>query len=206
MVSISLSSKGGSFKGLEPGVHNARCDLIADLGMQDAGKYGMKHKIYLRFSVPDQTGETEDGEKFQFSIGCKYTASLGKKANLRKALESWRGKPFTEEELENFELTNLLNAPATLVVGTYLDKEGNERPALQNIIRCKQPVGELIRPAVAFSTESTAEELKEAPEWLRNILLEAKGETPAAEEQEKQHEAAQQAEDDYQDGDDDIPF
>jgi hypothetical protein len=39
-----------------------------------------------------------------------YTLSLSDKANLRKDLESWRGKQFTDAELEGFELKNLVGA------------------------------------------------------------------------------------------------
>lgn len=207
MVKIPVSGKSGSFKGLEPGIYNARCDLVADLGMQDTGKYGMKHKVYLRFSVPDQTGEREDGTKFQMSIGSKFTATLSKRATLRKVLESWRGRPFTEEELENFELTNLLNAPATLVVGSYTDKEGNPRPSIDNVLKCKSPVDELLEKAIAVSAESPEEDLAKVPEWLRNTILEAAGgHTPAGAEQESQS-AAHQAEDEAGWADpDDIPF
>jgi hypothetical protein len=38
-----------------------------------------------------------------------YTLSLGEKASLRKDLESWRGKSFTDDELRGFDLTNLLD-------------------------------------------------------------------------------------------------
>jgi hypothetical protein len=40
----------------------------------------------------------------------RYTASLNEKATLRKDLESWRGKPFTKEELAAFDLEKLLGA------------------------------------------------------------------------------------------------
>jgi hypothetical protein len=201
-VSIKLTQESGGFRGLEPGIYNARCDLIADLGMQDTGKYGLKHKVYIRFAVPDQTGEDKDGNKFQMSIGSKFTASLGKKANLRKVLEGWRGKPFTEEELEGFELTKLLNAPATIVVGTYLDREGKERPSLENVLKCKSEVDGLLRKPVAYGPESTQAELAEAPEWLRDAIIAGKGDAPDAddEEEQTQHAARQASEDD------DIPF
>lgn len=203
MTSITVKAGGSGFKGLEPGIYTARCDLIADLGMQETN-FGLKHKVYIRFSVPDETGETEDGEKFQMSIGKKFTASLGKRANLRKALESWRGKPFSEEELGGFELTKLLNAPATLVVGSYV-QEGVERPSIENTLKAKGTVGELIRAPVAVGLDSTEAELAEIPEWLRNTILEARGDK-AGEAESQNHAAAQAQDEEEYASDDDIPF
>lgn len=205
MVNIKVSGKHeGGFRGLETGIYNARCDLIADLGMQETN-FGEKHKLYIRFAVPDQELEDKDGNKFQMSIGTTLTASLSKKANLRKMLESWRGKPFSEEELEGFELTKLLDAPATLVVGSYL-KDGEERAKLDNVIKCKAQVGALIRTPAAFSTESSAKELAEAPEWIREKITEQMANGHAAGEAEQQNGAAHQADEDAGFADDDIPF
>ena len=35
---------------------------------------------------------------------------------MRKDLESWRGRPFTDSELEGFDLDNLLSVPAMISV------------------------------------------------------------------------------------------
>jgi hypothetical protein len=201
MPSINVSS-GGGFKGLEPGIYHARCDLIADLGVRET-QYGDKHKVYIRFTVPDQVVEKEDGEKFQMSIGTQITASLGKKANLRKMLEAWRGKPFTDEELKGFDLTKLLNAPATLVVSTYM-ADGEPKPKIENVLRCKQEVGALLRAPVSYSVESTDAELADAPPWIREIIEEQRA--AAGNEQQNQAAAHQADEDEGYAGDDGIPF
>jgi hypothetical protein len=208
MVAIMVSGKGdGNFKGIDPGVHNARCDLIADLGMQET-KFGQKHKLYVHFAVPGMEAEDKDGRKFQMGIGQSFTASLSPKSNLRKALEAWRGKPFSDEEVEGFDITKLLNAPATIVVGTFISN-GEERSKLDNILKCRTSVGELIRKPVAYSTESTKAELAEAPQWIREKIeeqLALKGATTggfsdADEELQRQYEQAHSQQDE-----DDIPF
>jgi hypothetical protein len=51
-----------------------------------------------------------------FTVHKRYTISLGTKANLYQDLVSWRSKPFTEAELQGFELKNLLDVPAYLSV------------------------------------------------------------------------------------------
>ncbi len=49
-------------------------------------------------------------------IGSRFTSSLSPKALLRQHLESWRGRPFTEQELMGFDLINLLGVPALISV------------------------------------------------------------------------------------------
>jgi hypothetical protein len=203
MVKIMVSASSEGHKGLEPGIYNARCDLIADLGMQETD-FGIKPKIYIRFAVPDQVLEDQDGNKFQMSIGRSVTASLSKKSNLRKMLEGWRGKPFTDEELKAFEITKLLNAPATLVVATFVTPSGEERSKIENVLRCKAEVGTLLRTPAAYSAESSNKELEDAPEWIRTAIQAGqKGGTDEEAELElqRQHEAACAATDE-----DDIPF
>jgi len=45
-----------------------------------------------------------------FAIFKNYTLSWSEKANLRLDLQSWRGKPFTNEEMRRFDLETVLGA------------------------------------------------------------------------------------------------
>jgi len=56
-------------------------------------------------------------------IGKTYTVSLHENANLRGDLESWRGRPFTREELDGFDISKLLGVPCMVNV-THTDKNG----------------------------------------------------------------------------------
>jgi hypothetical protein len=60
-------------------------------------------KIVLLFELCNETIE-RDGKTAPISINKEYTLSLGKKSVLRKHLETWRGRPFTDEELKGFEV------------------------------------------------------------------------------------------------------
>jgi hypothetical protein len=44
-----------------------------------------------------------------FLVRRRYTCSLHEKATLRRDLESWRGRAFTDKELEAFDLESLLS-------------------------------------------------------------------------------------------------
>jgi len=116
MALIAKESSGNSFTPIPPGVHLACCYRIVDLGTQKTtyqGKDNFLHKILIQFEIhgDDDNGMplmTSQGEPM--SISKRYTLSLGDKASLRKDLQSWRGKPFTADELRGFELQNLLGA------------------------------------------------------------------------------------------------
>lgn len=119
MALIASDSGGGDFKPVPQGVHTGRCFRVIDLGTQPKqfqGKItGKARKVMLTWEL---FGEDEEGNPLvmeagnaagkPLSIGKRYTLSLGKKADLRSHLESWRGRAFTDEELKGFDLKNIL--------------------------------------------------------------------------------------------------
>lgn len=201
-VSISVSESGGNdreFKVLPAGPHNAACQLIADLGLQET-PYGDKHKVYFRFEVPGERIQYEkEGVEYDvpMSIGATYTLSLNERANLRKFLEAWRGKQFTKEELEGFELTNLLGKPVMLIVTNKVDKEGKTRAYIDTATRSTGPV-ELESEPQAFGPSSP--DLEQAPNWIQEAI--GKGRQRAVADEAKSHVS----EPDVPVTDDDIPF
>lgn len=116
-MSLTASDAGGGdFKMIPPGVHIGRCFRIVDLGTQEETYEGdtkllPKLAIYWELHGEDEEGNplmTDNGEPM--FIWQEYTRSLGQKAKLRSALESWRGRPFTEDELKGFDVSKLINA------------------------------------------------------------------------------------------------
>lgn len=122
---------GGDFTPVPQGTHFAVCDQVVDLGKQaiKSQMYGdsIKHQVYIRWQIPAERAEWQDGEGVKHEgpavIGKTYTLSLGDKANLRKDLQAWRGKPFTPDELRGFDIAKLLGAPATITI-THTEKDG----------------------------------------------------------------------------------
>lgn len=57
-----------------------------------------------------------EGKEMPITTSRFYTNSLGEKANLRRDLEGWRGKAFTEDELQRFDLMNILGKPCMLTI------------------------------------------------------------------------------------------
>lgn len=97
----------------ETGNWPATCIRIIDLGTQEReyqGKTSYRRQSLIIWEIAGQA----DSEGRPLTISKAYTASLGEKANLRKDLESWRGRPFTSEELGGFNVKNILGKPCLL--------------------------------------------------------------------------------------------
>lgn len=85
----------------------------------------------------------DDGQPYV--VSGFYTNSLNEKSRLRPMLESWRGRPFTEEELDGFDLQNVLGKPCLLSVihkdgkarvsGASALTKGMDKPAAKNELK-----------------------------------------------------------------------
>ena len=112
-------SGGKEFEQAAAGNHVARCIGMIDIGTHESeyqGKTTYARKIVLRFELPNEVMAEGEYAGKPFIVGKYYTASLSEKANLRKDLESWRGRPFTEEELMGFDSKNVLDKPCMVNV------------------------------------------------------------------------------------------
>lgn len=111
MSLIAKNSGGGDFELAPEGSFIARCYRIIDLGTQDTeynGERRRQQKVILTFELLDPNALMKDGRPF--SVSKRYTNSLNEKSQLRKDLQAWRGKRFTDEELEGFDLTKVIGA------------------------------------------------------------------------------------------------
>jgi hypothetical protein len=142
---------GGDFEQCPAGSFAARCYQIIDLGHQTfewKGEAKVAPKVRITWELNEMM---QDGRPF--SISREYTAYIGDKANLRKDLEAWRGRPFTTAELGNFSLENVLGAPCLLGVVHKPSKDGSKVYANVGSIMAL-PKGmacpELVNPAVKF--------------------------------------------------------
>jgi len=132
MALIAKSSGESTFVPVPQGMHLARCYRIIDMGTQKSEYQGqVKHlsKVMLQFEIHGNDDDnkpivTQKGEPM--SISKNFTLSLAEKATLRKDLQTWRGREFTEDELRGFELKNVLGAWAMISVIKALGNNGKE--------------------------------------------------------------------------------
>lgn len=98
----TLVAKGSDskFKPHPEGQFVAQCVDAIDLGERVEEFAGKPKKLAHKCALVFRTGEknAETGE--YIDIGREFTVSMGEKANLRKFLESWRGKKYTPDQIE----------------------------------------------------------------------------------------------------------
>lgn len=117
-MAIYAEKSEGEYKQVAPGTYVARCISMIEIGTikEDfQGQIKNVQKVQIRWELPTEL-EVFDSAKGEqpFSVSKTYTLSMHEKSNLRKDLESWRGKGFTEEEARKFDITKLLEKTCIL--------------------------------------------------------------------------------------------
>ena len=160
------------------GSYPAVCCGLVDIGTQhvnykDAEKE--QKQITVMWELVGETIERPDGTSEARAISKTYTKSLSERSSLYKDLVSWRGREFTAEEMNAFDLRSVLGAPCLLSIvhrktdnGTYANISG-----IMRLPRgMEPPKGE--RKALLFDVEDCVpEELARLPEWLQKRVRES---------------------------------
>lgn len=122
------------------------------------------------FELPN---ELVEGTEDPMTIGKEYTCSLSEKANLRKDLAGWRGRDFTEAELQGFDVANVVGQPCVLSVINYTKQNGSTGSKINSL--SKLPKGSTCPPAVhkpiVYEIEHGRNDVFQAlPEWIRKKI------------------------------------
>ena len=119
-MAIYAEKHEGEFQQVKPGTYLARCFSMIEIGTvkeEFQGQEKSVQKVQIRWELPTEMAvfNSDKGEE-PFSVSKTYTLSMHEKSNLRKDLESWRGKGFTEEEARKFDLEVLIGKPCLLSI------------------------------------------------------------------------------------------
>lgn len=131
-MSIIAKASGTNFIPAPAGTHSAVCVDVVDLGMLEVafgGKKKTQHKIRIVWQIEEVMADNKP-----FIVQKRYTLSLHEKAALRKDLESWRGRGFTPQELEGFDVETIINVPCLLNV-IHTVKDGSTYANVSSIMR-----------------------------------------------------------------------
>ena len=150
IIAKQSNNSMSDFKLPPAGSFMARLYRIIDIGTQTTewmGKKKMQRKIIAMFELH---GEDNDGQPLQTAEGKplivskRYTLSLDEKATLRKDLEAWRGKAFTQEELDGFNLEVLLGkcCMVSITHSTYDGKEYANIASISQVPAALKKLGE----------------------------------------------------------------
>ncbi len=117
-MALIPKSGGNDFAITPAGMHKARLIRVVDQGTQEISyndEVQHKHKIFMLWELPECLIEEEGEFKGKpFTAALFPTLSLHKKSVLRPLLVSWRGKDFTQEEEDTFNVLDLLDKTFTL--------------------------------------------------------------------------------------------
>ena len=197
------------------GSHPARCYQIIDMGTHtEDGAFGITTNRKIRFSweLPDELHVFDEAKGPQpFAVHRMVNFVLGPRSNFQKMLESWRGRAFTEDELENFEIKKVLGATCMVAVvhavrttQTYANVDSvSPLPAKWKAIMAA-PVNTPVYYEIEMGQNAI---FKSLPEWLRVQIAKC---NEWAGEKTEVGEGPSEEEDPFQgtekDGADDIPF
>lgn len=176
MSLIAKSNGGSAMSPIEAGTHPAVCYGLIDIGEQLNAKYNkLARKCIVMFEIPGETFTDADGREMPRTINITYTMSLHEKSALYRDLISWRGRPFTDEELAGFNLVNIVGAPCLLSI-VHNERNGNTYADINGIM--KLPKGFLATPPardkIIFDLdEAPLETIDSLPVWVQNRIRES---------------------------------
>ena len=118
MCPLMSKAKSGVRPPLIPeGTYHAVCYGVVDLGTQET-QFGPKQKVAIFWELPEERMDVvdQDGEKVSKPrvISGKFNNTINIKALLGQLLTSWRGKPFSQDEKDNFNLFDIIGANCLL--------------------------------------------------------------------------------------------
>lgn len=150
MPLIAKAGPAGTHELPPTGNTQAVCAFVEDMGMEhDEVNDKWSHKVVILWELAERM---KDGRPFMLSRS--YTLSLHEKATLRKDLESWRGKRFSEAELAGFDLEKLIGVNCLLNVVSYQKKNGEEGRKIAAV----SPAMKGMNPLMPVT--------EKAPEWI----------------------------------------
>lgn len=173
---MSIKVSGSTREIIPAGNYVARCYSMIHVGTVPntfGNETKLINKVLITWELPTLVYEYEEQE-YSSTIFKEYTLSLSSKANLRRDLESWRGKAFTEEEAEDFDLTKLLGVPCMLNVIHKTSGTGKVNAIVSTISRipegldCPAPM----REKIEFNFEEKFDEavIEEMPDFIKNKI------------------------------------
>ena len=209
MSMIASDNQGSSIPKLEGGVYTAISSAIVDLGLQKSEKFQKTQRKFMM--IWNLLGEEVEvnGEKLPRQLSKEYSFSLNEKSTLRKDLQAWRGKAFTEEELRGFNILNVLNVPCQLQV-LLEERNGRQYNNIASIMALpKGSQVEKLENTYYFDIETMDSwtNWNKIPQWIRDRIKKAENyQTTGLEEYVTgtQEEVTETTE--YVTPEDDLPF
>jgi hypothetical protein len=137
-MAIIAKKPESSFTPAPEGLHHAVCVDVVDLGIVPSS-FGDKHKVRIVWQIEEENIET----RRRFEARKQFNLSLHEKATLRKDLESWRGRKFTDDELKGFDLEKLIAANCQIQVVHDIGEDASIWANVQAVVPAPKNVAKL---------------------------------------------------------------
>jgi len=185
---MAKNNEGPEREPIPEGLYLGVCYLIADLGTHTDERWNKDiRKVQIGWEIPElppiEYQDKDTGERIsrRQAVWKRYTLSLHEKAALRKHLESWRGKAFTQDELYGFDLQKVLGASCQLqIIHNTSDKSGKVYANVANVIQVPKGTTavEVKNELQWFSFDEllsgqVSEITPGIPEWMQNVIKES---------------------------------
>lgn len=130
----------------------AQCVDAIDLGEKVEDYPGMPEKLTQKCALVFRTGEKNPQNGEFIDVAQEFTVSMNEKANLRKALESWRGQAYSEAQcVDGVPLHKLAGSWALIGVAQKTSKKGRVYAVVQSIVGVPKAMREAVPTFPAYS-------------------------------------------------------
>lgn len=129
-----VAKKESTFTPAPEGQWRAVCCDVVDLGMVKTewnGTTKTQHKIRVVFQIEEINPENNK----PFLIQQRFTLSMHEKAALRKFLESWRGKSYTEDQANQGIDVELMVGQNAVIQIAHTNRNGNTWADILSIMK-----------------------------------------------------------------------
>jgi len=183
---MKVSANTTEFKLIPSGDQLAVCIGLYDIGTQMTFDNKLKRQIIIQWEMPNSLIEApgKDVDGMPLAHSEYYTLSLWapdpskgptpfKAAKLRTHLEGWRGRKFTKEELDSFDVKNVLGKACLLAVEHQEKDDGGLKAKVKAIkalpADCSPP--KPINDLRYFSFDDCTTIDDNVAEWIRKKIM-----------------------------------
>ena len=175
MSLIAKKKESENIPPLDNGTYMFVCIGVIDIGEQRNEAFkNYSDKVIFIFEIPSETLEI-DGEQKPRWLSKEYTVSLSSKSNLKKDIESWLSRPFTEEEVKDgFDLAAMLGRSGQISVIVEDSKDGTKQyNKITSILGIPKgmPSPETSSELISYDIDAHDDKVWEKiPEWIRGKI------------------------------------
>lgn len=171
-MSLTVSGTAANYDPIPEGTHLAVCNMLVDIGIQFSERFNNRNeKVIIGWELPDVKIDLSDGPHSR-SITQTYTSSINEGSNLRNDLAAWRGRDFTKQELDAFNLRNILGTSCLINV-VHKQSNGKTYANIQSVMALPKGMnpGQLTEPPVEFDFDlNPLTDIEKLPKWIREQI------------------------------------